>query len=99
MSFKIIKREWTAQEAEEWTKEDTIAIILAPLNYVLLTLGVVLSLLLLPVGFVVLSLGIVSTALMVYVIDPKLTAISRDYEKKQAAYLEELEKNITWEES
>lgn len=97
MSF--IKRKWTAREAEEWTKEDTITVIIAPIIYVLLTIGVVLSLLLLPIGFVILLAGLLLIGVMVYIINPKLDAVSAEYEKKQAQYLEELEKKIKWEES
>ena len=50
----LIRRTWTAIEADEWTKEDWIAIILSPLIYVLLTIGTALSLLLLWYGYVML---------------------------------------------
>ena len=94
----LINRNWTPRQADEWTKEDTITIILSPLIYVLLTLGTVLSLLLIPIGFAVLLAGIVLTAIMVYIINPKLSAVSRGYEQKQKQYLKDLEKKIQWQE-
>ncbi len=97
MSLLKIKREWTPEEADEWTKEDWIAIILSPIAYILLMLGTALSLLLLPIGFLLLGGGIITTILMIHVIDPKLSKISQDYEKKQKHYIEELEKITRWE--
>ena len=92
----FIRRNWTAIEADEWTKEDWIAIILSPLSYVLLTLGTALSLLLLWYGYVMLIAGIVGTVMMHWVIDPKLKAISEEYEKKQQDYLYQLEEKVRW---
>jgi hypothetical protein len=93
-----IKRSWTAHEADEWTKEDWIAIVLSPLSFIFITFGLAMSLFLLPVGFIMLTVGIVITAVMFWVIDPKLDVISEDYEHKQREYLEELEKIQRWEE-
>ena len=95
MSF--IKRQWTAKEADQWTKEDWITIVISSLAYILLTVGTGLSLLLLPIGFITLALGIILTIIMHWVIDPKLKVISTEYEKKQHDYLEDLEKNVRWE--
>ncbi|CAM3353055.1 hypothetical protein [Rhodothermus bifroesti] len=92
-----IRRSWTAAEADEWTKEDAIAIILSPLAYVTLTLGTALSLLLRWEGLVTLGVGIVLTALLHWVIDPKLKAISEEYEQRQKEYLQQLEKTVRWE--
>lgn len=94
-----IRTEWTPHDADEWTKEDWIAIVLSSLAYVGLTVGVGLSLLLLWEGYVVLALGIVCTIAMFAVIDPKLKTISSGYEKKQKEYLESLERIIRWEET
>ena len=94
----LIKRTWTAKEANEWTKEDLITIIISPIIYFLLTLGVALSALLIPVGFLLLILGTLLIVVMVYIINPKLRVISEDYEKKQKKYLEELEKKVKWED-
>jgi uncharacterized membrane protein YagU involved in acid resistance len=96
--FKI-RRTWTAQEADQWTKEDWITIVASVLAYICLTLGVGLSLLLLWYGFVIFLLGIMLTIFMHWIIDPKLKMVSAEYEKQQAGYLEELEKKIRWEDS
>ena len=95
----FIRRTWTAIEADEWTKEDWIVIFLSPLSYVLLTLGVALSLLLLWYGYVMLIAGIVITALLHWIIDPKLKAISAEYEKKQQDYLHDLEASVRWKKN
>ncbi|OQX96008.1 hypothetical protein B6I21_02405 [candidate division KSB1 bacterium 4572_119] len=93
----FIRRHWTPREADEWRKEDWIAIVLSAISYILLTVGSALSFLLLTSGFVILGLGIVITVLMYWVIDPKLKTISEEYEKKQKNYLKELEKIQKWE--
>ncbi|RKY85464.1 hypothetical protein DRQ09_07260 [candidate division KSB1 bacterium] len=96
--MSLIKRKWTAKEAEEWTKEDLIACIISPLAYITLMLGVVFSFLLLWYGFVILLAGIALTLLLYFVINPKLSKISTEYEKKQKEYLENLEKIVKWED-
>jgi len=93
-----IKRKWTAQEADRWSKEDYLAFIISPLVYFLLVLGVALSLLLLWYGWVILGASVVLFLVMFRIIDPKLKAISEDYELKQKKYLEDLEKIARWEE-
>jgi membrane protein implicated in regulation of membrane protease activity len=94
----FIKRIWTGSEAEEWTKEDTLAVIISPIIYMLVMVGAGLSALLIPVGFVLLLAGIALAFVLVYVINPKLTAVSEEYEKKQKQYLDELEKKMKWED-
>ena len=93
----LIRRQWTAKDADEWRKEDWIAIVLSVLSYIFLSIGSALSFLLLPVGFVVLGIGIVFTLLMYWVIDPKLKVISEEYEKKQKDYLLQIEEIQKWE--
>lgn len=93
-----IKRKWTAQEADRWTKEDYITFIISPLIYFLLVIGVALSLLLLWYGWVILAVSVALLLIMVKIIDPKLKAISEDYEVKQKKYLEDLERIARWEE-
>ena len=93
-----IKRNWTAQEADRWTKEDYLVFVLSPLVYILLAVGTALSLLLLWYGWVILAAAIILLLVMLWVIDPKLKAISEDYEMKQKRYLEDLEKIVRWEE-
>lgn len=93
-----IKRSWTPHEADEWTKEDWIAIVLSPISFILITFGLAMSLFLLPAGFIMLIIGIIITAFMFWVIDPKLDVISEDYEHKQKEYLDGLERIQRWEE-
>ena len=95
--MSLIKRTWTAEEADHWTKEDYITFVISPIVYVLLMVGTALSLLLLWYGFLILALGIVLLLVMIWIIDPKLKAISEDYEVKQKHYLEDLEKIERWE--
>ncbi len=92
----FIRKNWTAAEADEWTKEDWITIILSPLIYILLMLGVALACLMMWEGFVMTAIGIVLTVVMHKVIDPKLRAISEEYEKKQKEYLSDLESKTRW---
>jgi len=92
-----IKRRWTAVEADRWTKEDYLTFIISPLVYVLLMIGTALSLLLRWYGFLLLGAGVALLLVMLWIIDPKLKAISEDYEVKQKQYLEEIEKIARWE--
>ena len=95
--MKFIKRSWTPVEADEWTKEDWITIIISPIAYILMMVGVALSFLLLWYGFVILAAGIVVTIVMHCVIDPKLKAISDQYELHQKEYIKNLERSVRWE--
>ncbi|UCF04159.1 MAG: hypothetical protein JSV33_09410 [bacterium] len=94
----FIRRVWTPKEAEHWTREDTITIVISPIVYMLLMIGGALGAMLRPVGFVLFGLGIVLLLVMIYIINPKLSAISAGYETKQKEYLEELERKIRWED-
>jgi len=96
--MSLIRRKWTPAQADEWTKEDWFTIVLSVLSFIFLTIGAALSLLLFTWGYIILFLGIVSSALMFYIIDPKLSVLSADYDRKQREYLEELEKIERWEE-
>jgi antibiotic biosynthesis monooxygenase (ABM) superfamily enzyme len=93
-----IRRHWTPHEADEWTREDWIAIVLSPISYILITVGLAMSLFLLPVGFLLLGIGIVVTIVLFWVVDPKLKALSSGYEKRQRDYLKELEEIQRWKE-
>jgi hypothetical protein len=93
----LIKRDWTAEEAEDWTREDWIAIALSPLAYALIMLGVAGSLLRLTGGYTAMVLGALCAGAMYWVIDPKLRAVSAEYETRQAEYVEELERFTRWE--
>lgn len=96
MSF--IRRDWTPRQADEWTREDTITVIISPLIYMMILVGGAMSALLMPAGFAILGLGVVLLLLMIWIINPKLSAISKGYEEKQKGYIEELERKIRWEE-
>ena len=93
-----IKKDWTAGEADRWTKEDYITFVLSPLIYFLLAVGVAMSLLLLWYGWILLGISIILLVIMIKIIDPKLKAISEGYEIEQKKYLQELEKIARWEE-
>lgn len=92
----FIRRHWTALEADEWTREDWIVVVISPLIYVLLMIGLALALILNIWGYVALVIGIVLTVLMHWIIDPKLKAVSEEYEKRQQMYLNELEQKARW---
>jgi uncharacterized membrane protein YbaN (DUF454 family) len=94
----LLRRRWTPEEADEWTREDTFTIIVSPIIYVLLLIGVALSIFLVPAGFVMLAIGIVLLLVMVFVIEPKLSAVSKGYEQQQKKYIEELERKVKWED-
>jgi hypothetical protein len=94
----LIRRVWTPEQADAWTREDWIAVILSPLVFAALMLGVT-KLLLMQSGGLLLLLGAVGGAGVIYwVIDPKLRAVSSEYEAKQAAYVEQLEQRLRWQE-
>jgi hypothetical protein len=94
----LIKRVWTPHEAEEWTKEDWIAVVLSPFCYILVTMGLAMTLLLQPLGYLLLALGVAATTIVFWVMDPKISALSSGYEKKQREYLKELEQIQRWED-
>ena len=94
----LIRRHWTARGADEWTREDLITVIISPLIYMCYMVGTALSILLIPVGFALLGAGIALNLWMIYIINPKLSKISGEYEKKQKQYLDELEKKVKWED-
>jgi len=95
----LIQRTWTAAEAEEWTREDWIAIGLSPLVMASFMMGVASLLLLRPGGIALTLFAVVGTLAIYWVIDPKLRAVSAEYEQRQAKYLEELERGVRWEVS
>jgi hypothetical protein len=62
-------------------------------------LGVASLLLLQPSGLWLTAGAVLGTGIIYWIIDPKLRAVSAEYEVKQAAYLEDLERGVRWEES
>ncbi len=94
----LIRRTWTAEQADEWTREDWLVVVLSPISMGALMIGVVKSLLL-QTGGIPLLLGAIATILLIYwIIDPKLRAISKEYETQQAEYVKQLEKSLRWQE-
>lgn len=95
--MRPIRRSWTPREADEWSREDWYAIVLAPIGYVGIILSVTFCFLLKWYGFVLLAASAGVIGLMHWIIDPKLSAISEEYEKRQDEYLRELERKNRWE--
>jgi hypothetical protein len=90
-SGAFIRRRWTAAEAEQWTREDWMVIVLSPFVLGGLMIGVVWSLLLIPVGYLVLTASVLGCFLIWWIIDPKLRAVSAEYEQQQAGYIDQNE--------
>ena len=95
--MQIIKREWTPESADEMHKEDWFAIVFSVIAYISLMVGTAMSALLIPTGFFILIIGILATIIMCWIIDPKLRAISSEYEKQEKDYLLKLEEIQKWE--
>lgn len=93
-----IRRQWTPEAAQHWTREDLIAAVLSAASYGLIIIGGTLSLIASVAGYIALAAGIALAGLMYWVIDPKLRAVSADYEKKQQKFLERLEDIARWED-
>lgn len=95
--MRWIRRQWTPEAAQRWTREDCIAAALSALSYGLIIIGGTLSLLASVAGYLTLVAGIALAGLMYWVIDPKLRAVSAEYERQQAEHLERMEKITRWE--
>ena len=91
-------KKYTPEQAEKWGWEELLACIFAPASYIFVSLGLALLILLRPMGWVYLAIGLISTALMYFVIDPKLRAVSDEYERRQAEFLKHVESVSKWEE-
>ncbi len=87
----LIRRRWNAEAAQEWTREDWIAIVLAPLSYGLVMIGLALTLLARWHGVPILGAGLACGGFLYWVIDPKLRAVSIDYELRQSRYLAQMD--------
>ena len=74
-----------------------IAAVLSAASYGLIIIGGTLSLIGSVAGYIALAAGIALAGLMYWVIDPKLRAVSSDYEEKQKAHLARLESITRWE--
>ena len=93
----FIRRQWTPEDAQHWTREDALAAVLSALGYLLIIIGGTLALLASTAGYFILAAGIGASALMYWVIDPKLRAISREYERRQKEFLARVEGITRWE--
>ena len=96
--MSLFTKRWTAQEADRWTRHDLLACVFGVLAFVLATVGVAGSLLLQTWGFIALALSVLFAWLTFKVIDPKLRALSSGFEKKQARYLDAVERYNRWEQ-
>jgi len=92
----LIRRAWTAEQAGDWTREDWIAIVLSPIVFALLMIGVTKLLLLQPGGVLMVIAAAVLAGVIYWVIDPKLRAVSAEYEARQEAYVKQLEARLRW---
>ena len=92
----LIRRHWSAEEAQDWTREDWIAIVLSPLVYACVLFGLTRLLLLQWSGLWLLLAAVLGTLAIYWVIDPKLRAVSVEFEAKQTDYLEGLERKLRW---
>jgi SSS family solute:Na+ symporter len=95
----LIRRRWSPEEAEEWTREDWIAIVLSPVVYALVLFGLTRVLLLQWSGLWMILAAAAGSLSIYWVIDPKLRAVSSEYEAQQARYLESLERRLRWGEN
>jgi hypothetical protein len=96
--MSLFKKNWTAEEADLWTVHDFLACLFGVLAFVLVTLGVAGAMLLQTWGFITLGLSVLFTWLTFKVIDPKLRALSESFEKKQADFLDSVERHNRWED-
>jgi Na+/proline symporter len=98
-SRPLVRRTWTAEQAGEWTREDWIVIVLSPLVFACILFGLTKLLLLQITGLWLVLAAIAGAAAIYWVIDPKLRAVSREFETTQAKYLEELERSVRWDDA
>ena len=94
----LIRRTWTAEEAQDWTREDWIAIVLSPMIFAGIMFGLTKVLLLQWSGLWWLGGAIVGSVVGYWVIDPKLRAVSADYEAQQGSYIDTLENRMRWKD-
>ena len=94
----LIRRTWSPEEAQAWTREDWIAIVLSPLMFAGVLFGLTGALLLQAAGIWTLAAALAGLAVIYHVIDPKLRAVSAGYEQKQAGYITAVERRAGGEE-
>ena len=96
--MSLFTKSWTVAEADRWTRHDLLACVFGVIAFVLVTVGVAGTLLLQTWGFITLALSVVFAWLTFKVIDPKLRALSEGFEKRQAGYLDAVERHNRWEQ-
>ncbi|MHC4396756.1 MAG: hypothetical protein ACYS1A_13995 [Planctomycetota bacterium] len=96
--MRLFQKHWTPEQADEWSIHDLIASVLSVLSYILIGIGTGGALLLQVWGFITLIVGVVCAVVMYLVIDPKLKAMSEAFAKRQAEFLEHVDKTTRWEE-
>ena len=94
----LFRKDWTPEEADEWTVHDVMASVFSALSYILVAVGLAGTLFLRPWGVVTLIIGIACAWVMYKTIDPKLKAMSIAFEAKQEHYIDRLDKTTRWEE-
>ncbi len=97
--MKLFKKDWTPEEADEWTSHDFWASFLGVLAYILIAVGIIGSFFLQLWGFAAVVLALVLSLVVFFIIDPKLKAMSKSFDKKQAGYLKKMEQTNRWEDS
>jgi Na+/proline symporter len=90
--------DWTPAESDEWTIHDVLASVLSALSYIGIAIGIAGALLLKWWGFAALIGGVISIVIMYKVIDPKLRALSIEFESREKKYIERADKTTRWEE-
>jgi small-conductance mechanosensitive channel len=95
--MELLRKDWSPDQADEWTIHDLLASILSVVAYMLTAIGVAGALLLQAWGFVALVIGVASVVLMYRVIDPKLRAMSEAFAKRQDEFLKHVDKTTRWE--
>ncbi len=96
--MKLFKRDWTPDEADEWTSHDFWASLLGVLAYILITVGIIGAFFLQLWGFAAVALALALSLIVFFIIDPKLKAMSKSFDKKQDGYLKMMEQSNRWED-
>lgn len=94
----FFRKDWTAHEADNWTKEDFWACVFSSLAYIFLMIGLAFCFLLPSLGILIFLLGLVFAYLMYRTIDSKLRVVSGEYEARQKEYLKSLDRIMKWED-
>lgn len=95
--MQFMRKNWSPQAADEWTAEDWVAMVLSVISYLGIGIGTPLAFFGIT-GWLLLAVGVIAMFLMIAVIDPKLKAVSAEFEKKQQEYLDRLQRLQRWEE-